>query len=90
VAHVSEVPIITAGAGVMVLAQLVPDVSHPITSLQVVDDEAQLVVEPARQNVRQELKVLVVHFSGLDFGLLGSLESVKSARSWLARIKGGR
>jgi hypothetical protein len=79
-AQESETPIITAGAGVMVLAQLVPDVSHPITSLQVVDDDVQLVVGPARQSVRQELKVLVVHSSELGSTLLGSLESVKPAK----------
>jgi hypothetical protein len=78
VAHVSDMPSATAGAGVTVLAQLLPVVSQPITSRQVVVSETQDVVGLATQRVRQELKVLVVHSSELGSTLLGSLESVKS------------
>lgn len=75
VAHVSDVPSAAAGAGVIVLAQTVPVGWQPITSLQVVDEEAQDAVDAATQSVRQELKVVVVHDCELGFTISGSLES---------------
>jgi hypothetical protein len=66
-------------AGVTPLARLVPVVSHPMTSLHVVVEDAHVVWALAVQIVRHELNVEVVHSSEVEERLLGSFESSKSA-----------
>lgn len=81
--HESDVPSAAAGAGVIVLAQVAPVALQPITSLQVVDEEAQDAVEAATHSVLQELTVVVVHDCELGFGLLGLLGLLESTASWI-------
>ncbi len=50
---------VTAGAGVMVLAQLAPVPWQPVTSSQEAVTEAQLVEASVTQRVSQVVKVLV-------------------------------
>lgn len=81
--HESDVPSAAAGAGVIVLAQVAPVGLQPITSLQVVDEEAQDAVEAATHSVLQELTVVVVHDCELGFGPLGLLGLLESTASWI-------